>query len=1663
MKTRNPRKTSTSHNPNQGYPNPRRRLWHFFVFAWILAFLTASPLHAQGSAVPGTIEAESFSAMSGVQTEGCSEGGLNVGYIDSGDWMDYAINPSTAGGYNVELRVAGSYGGGAVRIMSGATELATIALPATGGWQNWTTVSSTLNLAAGSQTLRLEVVSPGWNINWMKFTSLSGVFFPAGSGIINVRDHGAVGDGVADDTQAIRNSIYAASAGVGRVIYLPDGTYKVSDTIHWTTPYERYLTLQGQSKNGTVIKLVDNAAAFQSTASPKAVISTLRSSSNLFDSFRNYIRNLTVDVGQGNAGAVGIDYLSNNAGGIYDVNIRSSDVALIGHCGLRMPMAGPGPSLVKNVRINGFDTGIWATDTHVCVTFEHIQLSNQRALAIRNDKNSLTFRDLISQNSVPVIESLDERGFVQIISGTFSGGSATATAITSPLGMLHLRDVDVSGYGNAVSDRNGILPIGAITEYLTHAFRSRTNPAVRASMRLPIAETPDVPWDALGDWTFVTSYGAVSSDSGKQPFMGGWTDAGDDSAAIQAAIDSGKTTVCFPNGIYNINNTIYIRSNVRRIIGLESTLQAGATLASSGAPMFVFEDGTSPVVVFERFDADYGGISGPYMLHNSTRTLVLQSITALGSPAYGYYNYQTGTGTGDLFVEDSIIRISIRNQRAWMRQYNSETVSLDQITPHLINDGGTVFILGMKTEGVATQIETKNGGRTEVLGGLLASTNYIQPNLPGIINNESQVCVVAPTYIDPAAQQEWVVSESIGGVNRTLGRGDFPNRSSSEYQWWTQSFGPAGNWYVYGGGYAAPGDDTYSAVPGTIEAENFSNMSGVQTGQSSEGTVVGWLDAGDWMDFGINPSAAGAYTVELRVASLPGGGTVRVMSGPTVLTTLTIPGTGGWDNWITISSTVNLTAGNQYIWLDVASGGWNINWMRFKDPSAVIDGVWISLADGVWSQPGNWQNGDPANGADMTATFNQTTGATITLDSVRPIGNLVFGSSNYILSGGTLALTSTSGISNVSVATGTSAFIGSVFTGASHLNKTGDGTLILSNTNSYSGATTVAAGTLWVASGTSTPVTIANAGFESPVFGAGGWSYSPSGANWSFNGSGCASNGSPWVSTAPEGMQVGFLQNNGTLTQSITVTNGGFYDLSFQAANRPNYADSGIAVQINSTTVKSWPTGTFASGGAFQTFVVRAVRLEAGSNVLTFVGSQNGADSATAIDNVRLTGYPAGSLPTGTALTLSGGTLRLDVAQTVGSLVGVSGTQLINNVALTVGSAATTTFAGVISGTGSLVKDGSGTLTLTGNNTYTGGTTVAGGKLIVSGSLNNTSSVTIATGAELELYGTLATSGNIVNSGTLVLTGSAQLSAGGTITNNGTLINRAPGYTLPANLVNNGTIYNLPAAPAGLSATAGDVQVALSWSAVAGASSYQVKQSAFAGGPYTTIATPTGTTHTATGLTNGAIYYFVVSASNTAGESANSVLVSATPQALLPLPRLTMDIGNVGLTGSAVFSGGTFTLQGAGTGITGTADACRFVYQMAGGDCSATIRVQSPSTTGSGTKVGVMIRESLAANAREAGVWVSPASGILFTRRTSTGGTTAVTASTGKTAPYWVRLTRTGNVFKAFYSPDGSTWIQFGSNRTISMATTTYIGIATTSGTTATLCTGVLTNESVAP
>ena len=121
-----------------------------------------------------------------------------------------------------------------------------------------------------------------------------------------------------------------------------------------------------------------------------------------------------------------------------------------------------------------------------------------------------------------------------------------------------------------------------------------------------------------------------------------------------------------------------------------------------------------------------------------------------------------------------------------------------------------------------------------------------------------------------------------------------------------------------------------------------------------------------------------------------------------------------------------------------------------------------------------------------------------------------------------------------------------------------------------------------------------------------------------------------------------------------------------------------------------------------------------------------------------------------------------------------------------------------------------------------------------------------------------------------------------------------------------------PASPLNLTATAGNQQVSLAWTASTGATSYNVKRGTTSGGPYTTLSSPTGATYTDSGVNNGTTYYYVVTAVNANGQSANSNQASATPSATTapPTPPVT---SSCALPISAVNTAGNTNVVGDGT------------------------------------------------------------------------------------------------------------------------------------------------------
>jgi len=134
------------------------------------------------TALPGRLQAESYASMSGIALETTADagGGSDVGWIDANDWMTYSVNPSTAGWYTVQYRVASPGTTGQLVLSQNSTDISAIAsVPNTGGWQNWTTVTSRVYLNAGTQNLTVFARGGGFNLNWVDFAKEGGTALPA--------------------------------------------------------------------------------------------------------------------------------------------------------------------------------------------------------------------------------------------------------------------------------------------------------------------------------------------------------------------------------------------------------------------------------------------------------------------------------------------------------------------------------------------------------------------------------------------------------------------------------------------------------------------------------------------------------------------------------------------------------------------------------------------------------------------------------------------------------------------------------------------------------------------------------------------------------------------------------------------------------------------------------------------------------------------------------------------------------------------------------------------------------------------------------------------------------------------------------------------------------------------------------------------------------------------------------------------------------------------------------------------------------------------------------------------------------------------------------------------------------------------------------------------
>jgi hypothetical protein len=195
----------------------------------------------------------------------------------------------------------------------------------------------------------------------------------------------------------------------------------------------------------------------------------------------------------------------------------------------------------------------------------------------------------------------------------------------------------------------------------------------------------------------------------------------------------------------------------------------------------------------------------------------------------------------------------------------------------------------------------------------------------------------------------------------------------------------------------------------------------------------------------------------------------------------------------------------------------------------------------------------------------------------------------------------------------------------------------------------------------------------------------------------------------------------------------------------------------------------------------------------------------------------------------------------------------------------------------------------------------------------------------------------------------------------------------------------------------------------------------------------------------------------------DNVTVGNTPQPV-PSPWVDADVGTVGLAGNASYTNGTFTVNGSGTLIYGSADAFNFVYQPLTGDGTIVARLVSfqQTTPEAYAAAGVMIRDTLdpaAANAKTAD-WPYYKS-VYFDVRDAAGSGTNEVGGVPATLPYWIKVTRSGSTFSSYASADGVNWVQVGTSQSFTMGQTVNIGLVVTNGSTTSLASATFDNVSI--
>ena len=578
------------------------------------------------------------------------------------------------------------------------------------------------------------------------------------AGWTSVKDYGAVGDGKTDDTEALRRAVadLCGSQFAQKTLFFPKGTYVVSDSVLW--PRAQYFTVRGAGAQDATIRLKDNAAGFADPGNPKPVMAVTWQHKANNTMFNCYVRDIAFDVGSGNPGAIGLDFASSNVGAVRNVIIRSSDPGKAGRYGLSMLAGWPGPLLVKNITVEGFDIGIKVAQIQYSVTFENVSVADQRQVGVQTDANSVFIRHLKSRQRGPVpAVSMGGEALVVLDQADVSCAAAEAggqAAVTGD-GALYARGLKAGGYGKAIRNR-GKDAASPVAEFATSAASLGGAPA--ASLGLPVRETPTYENRDVRQWALAKTFNPES---------------------LHEAMQSGKPVVCFPENNkapfraienkpekgpiqnrYKIERTVVIPSSVRWLNAQHQQI----SIEGGRIPVAFRIEGkrSDPPLIIEDVFTWYHqyGSADLQFEHASGRTLVLKNCAG---------NYKALPGAGDVFIENCTMNASfVPGQKVWARQFNPEAIHGARADNGLVvNDGADLWVLGMKTEGTWTVVRSVNGARTELLGGFIYPVfGSPGPETPLFSVDNSALSAVYKTFIQ---NYHTHVRQVLGDETKTMG------------------------------------------------------------------------------------------------------------------------------------------------------------------------------------------------------------------------------------------------------------------------------------------------------------------------------------------------------------------------------------------------------------------------------------------------------------------------------------------------------------------------------------------------------------------------------------------------------------------------------------------------------------------------------------------------------------------------------------------------------------------------------------------------------------------------------------------------------------------------------------------------------------------------------